>query len=131
MRSFLIAAVALPLWCCSPAFAQVEDALTDPQATMPSLGATSPLGIGAAGSVGATGVPLGSTELMSLGVSPVPTGITGTITIPTTSTGTACSTAATSPSQMFGSAASLDGGGMKAGTPPPATAVTSGTAATS
>src|ERR1700681_983704 len=122
MRSFLTAAVALLLWCGSPAFAQVDEALTDPLATMPSLGATSPLGIGAAG------IPLDSTELMSLGVSPVPTGITGTNTIPTTSSGTACSTAATSPSQMFGSAASFDGGGMGLGTAPPATAVTSGTA---
>ena len=42
MKGIWIAAVGLPLLCCSPAFAQIDDPLT----AVPSLSATSPLGIG-------------------------------------------------------------------------------------
>src|SRR6266446_6418960 len=134
MRSLLIVATAWSLLCAGPAFAQVEDP-TDPLAAVPSLGATSPLGIGT-GSVGGTGIPLGASEITSLGVSPAPTGsVTGTIAIPTngaiTTSGTTCSTGGMSPSGMFGSAASFDGGGAAAGSAAPATAATTGSMATS
>ncbi len=57
MRLLLIVATAWSL-CAGPAFAQVEDPL-DPLTAVPSLGATSPLGIGTNGSVGTTGTPDG------------------------------------------------------------------------
>src|SRR5256886_8274506 len=131
MRPLLILATALCLLCAGPAFAQVEDPL-DPLTAVPSLGATSPLGMGASGSVGTTGIPLGSTEVTSLGVSPAPTGgVTGTIAIPTTGaiTSSGCSTGGMSPSGMYGSTASYDGGGTAPGTAAPATGST-GTLAT-
>src|SRR5712671_3330102 len=124
VRSLLLVATAWCLLCAGPAFAQVEDPL-DPLTAVPSLGATSPLGMGASGSVGTTGIPLGSTEVTSLGVSPAPTGgVTGTITIPTTGaiTSSGCSTGGMSLSGMFGSTASFDGGGTAPGTAAPATA---------
>ena len=123
MRPLLILATAWCLLCAGPAFAQVEDPL-DPLTAVPSLGATSPLGMGASGSVGTTGIPLGSTEVTSLGVSPAPTGgVTGTIAIPTTGaiTSSGCSTGGISPSGMYGSTASYDGGGTAPGTAAPAT----------
>src|SRR6267154_2602170 len=126
MRPLLIVATAWCLLCAGPAFAQVEDPL-DPLTAVPSLGATSPLGMGANGSVGTTGIPLGSTEVTSLGVSPAPTGgVTGTITIPTTGaiTSSGCSTGGMSPSGMYGSTASYDGGGTAPGTAAPATGST-------
>jgi hypothetical protein len=43
-------------------------------AVTPPLGMTSPLGIGAAAPVGATGLPLGATELSTPGVSPMTSG---------------------------------------------------------
>src|ERR1700692_1768338 len=139
MRLSAIAAL-LPLltaWCllCGPAFAQVEDPL-DPLTAVPSLGVTSPLGMGSNGSVGGTGIPLDATEITSLGVSPAPTGgVTGTIAMPTsgaiTSNGTSCSTVGTSSSGMYGSTATYDGGGMAAGTATPATAATTGSTSTS
>jgi hypothetical protein len=140
MRLSAIGAV-LPLltaWCllcAGPAFAQVEDPL-DPLTAVPSLGITSPLGIGSNGSVGTTGIPLGSTEVTSLGVSPAPTGgVTGTIAMPTsgaiTSSGTTCSTVGTSSSGMYGSTATYDGGGTASGSAAPATAANSGTTANS
>src|SRR6267154_2742317 len=133
VRSLLLVATASCLLCAGPAFAQVEDPL-DPLTAVPSLGATSPLGMGANGSVGTTGIPLGSTEVTSLGVSPAPTGgVTGTITIPTTGaiTSSGCSTGGMSPSGMYGSTTSYDGGGMAPGTATPATAATTGSMATS
>src|SRR5258705_8056720 len=134
MRLLLIVATAWSL-CTGPAFAQVEDPL-DPLTAVPSLSATSPLGIGANGSVGLTGLPMGATEINSAGVSPAPTGsVTGTIAIPTsgsiTTGGTACSTGGMSASGTFGSAASFDGGGAAAGSAAPATAATTGSMATS
>src|SRR6267143_5701163 len=133
MRPLLLVATAWCLLCAGPAFAQVEDPI-DPLTAVPSLGATSPLGMGASGSVGTTGIPLGSTEVTSLGVSPAPTGgVTGTITIPTTGaiTSSGCSTGGMSLSGMFGSTASFDGGGTAPGTAAPATAATTGSMATS
>jgi hypothetical protein len=132
MKRFWVAAVGLPL-LCSPAFAQVE--VGDPLAAMPTVGVTSPLGISPGGSVGATGIPLGATELTSPGLSPTPTGgVTGTIAIPTsgaiTTSGTTCSTGGISPSGMYGSTASYDGGGMAVGTVTPATAATTDPTAT-
>jgi hypothetical protein len=124
MRPFLILTTVWSL-LCSPAFAQVGD----PLAAMPSVGGTSPLGMGAGGSVGATGIPLGATELASPGISPAPTGsVTGTIAIPTsgaiTTGGATCSTGGMSPSGMYGSTATYDGGGMAPGAAAPATAAT-------
>lgn len=140
MRLSAIAAL-LPLltaWCllcAGPAFAQVEDPL-DPLTAVPSLGVTSPLGIGSNGSVGTTGIPLGSTEVTSLGTSPAPTGgVTGTIALPTsgaiTSSGTTCSTVGTSLSGMYGSTATYDGGGTASGSAAPATAANTGATANS
>src|SRR3979490_3320273 len=129
VRSLLLVATASCLLCAGPAFAQVEDPL-DPLTAVPSLGITSPLGIGSNGSVGTTGIPLGSTEVTSLGVSPAPTGgVTGTIAI--TSSGTTCSTVGTSSSGMYGSTATYDGGGTASGSAAPATAANSGTTANS
>src|SRR5438445_7077886 len=102
MRPLLILATAGCLLFAGPAIVQVEDPL-DPLTAVPSLGATSPLGMGASGSVGTTGIPLGSTEVTSLDVHPAPTGgVTGTIAMPTSGaiTGSGCSTVATSSSGM-------------------------------
>jgi len=131
MKPLLILVTAGCLLFAGPAFAQVDDPL-DPLTAVPSLNATSPLGMGASGSVGTTGIPLGSTEVTSLGVSPAPTGgVTGSIAIPTTGaiTSSGCLTGGMSPSGTFGSTASYDGGGMAPGTAAPATGST-GTLAT-
>ena len=131
MRPLLILATAWCLLCAGPAFAQVEDPL-DPLTAVPSLGATSPLGMGASGSVGTTGIPLGSTEVTSLGVSPAPTGgVTGTIAMPTNGaiTSSGCSTVGTSSLGMYGSTATYDGGGTASGSATPATAATTGSMA--
>src|SRR6267378_7258000 len=119
MRFSLIAAVLPALFVCNAATAQVSG-MASPT---PTMGATSPLGIGTGSAVSQTGIPLGSTEIASPGVSPAPT-VTGTIAMP--SGVTPCSTLGTSPSSMFGSTASFDGGGMAAGSVAPATAATSG-----
>src|SRR6266849_5120222 len=119
MRFSLIAAILPALVVCNAATAQVSG-MASPT---PTMGATSPLGIGTGSAVSQTGIPLGSTEIASPGVSPAPT-VTGTIAMP--SSGTTCSTLGTSPSSMFGSTASFDGGGMAAGSAAPATAATSG-----
>ena len=126
MRSLSVLSTVGCLLLAGPAFAQVEDPL-DPLTAVPSLDATSPLGMGANGSVGTAGIPLGSTELTSLGVSPTPTsGVTGTIAIPTTGAiaSSGCSTGGMSPSGMYGSTASYDGGGTAPGAAAPATATT-------
>jgi hypothetical protein len=132
MRPILIVATAWSLLFAGPVFAQIQD----PLMATPSLGATSPLGMGPGGSVGGTGIPLGATEITSPGVSPAPTvGVTGTIAMPSsgaiTTGGTSCSTIGASPSGMYGSSASYDGGGMAVGTAAPATAATSGTSTSS
>src|ERR1700722_5658611 len=116
-------AVFLALIVCKPAMAQVADAVTP----TPTIGATSPLGMGIGSTSSPTGIPLGSTEITSAGVSPGPTGLAGTISIPTTSSGTACTTVATSPVEMYGSSAMYDGGGTTPGASTPATAVDPGT----
>src|SRR5437879_8846223 len=113
---FLLIAVALSaLVACNSATAQVSG-MANPT---PTIGATSPLGMGS--TVSPTGIPLGSTEIASPGISPAPIGVTGTIAMP--SSGTTCSTVGTPPSSMFGSTTSFDGGGMAVGT---ATAATPG-----
>src|SRR5882724_1755535 len=119
MRFSLIAAILPALVVCNTATAQVSG-MASPT---PTMGATSPLGMGTGSAMSQTGIPLGSTEIASPGVSPAPT-VTGTIAMP--SSGTTCSTLGTSPSSMFGSTASFDGGGMAAGSAAPATAATSG-----
>src|SRR3984885_12865257 len=116
-------AVFLALIVCKPAMAQVADAVTP----TPTIGATSPLGMGIGSTSSPTGIPLGSTEISSAGVSPAPTGLAGTISIPATSNGEACSTVSTSPSEMYGSSAMYDGGGTTPGASTPATAVDPGT----
>src|SRR3981189_674459 len=121
MRSFLIAATAWPLLCCSPAFAQVGT-------VTPPLGVTSSLGADPSAPVGTNGLAPG----VSTPVNPVPNGVTGTIAVPSTSSGAgACSTLATSPMGTFGSPATYDGGGMGMahGTTTPDTAATSGSTA--
>src|SRR6266850_983946 len=105
MRFSLVAAILPALVVCNAATAQVSG-MASPT---PTMGATSPLGIGTGSAVSQTGIPLGSTEIASPGVSPAPT-VTGTIAMP--SSGTTCSTLGTSPSSMFGSTASFDGGNV-------------------
>jgi hypothetical protein len=63
-----------------PAFAQ--------ELTMPSLGMTSPLGIGSASPVGPVGVPLGATAIQEPGVSPLTSGASPAVG--TTVTSPAC-----------------------------------------
>ena len=118
IRFALIAAVIPVLFAGNVAVAQVSGMATP----TPTIGATSPLGIGTGSTVSPTGIPLGSTELASPGISPAPTFSTGTTAMP--SSGTTCSTLGTAPSGMFGSTATFDGGGMAAGTATPATAGT-------
>src|SRR5207302_7305193 len=120
MRVALIAAVLPALVVCNAAMAQVSG-MASPT---PTIGATSPLGIGTGSTVSPTGIPLGSTEIASPGISPAPADATGTITMP--SSGTTCSTLGTAPSGMYGSTATYDGGGTAAGAAAPATAAASG-----
>jgi hypothetical protein len=84
MRFPLVAAVIPALFICSAAMAQV----TGMASPTPTIGATSPLGMGTGSAVSPTGIPLGSTEIASPGISPAPTGVTGTISMP--SSGTTC-----------------------------------------
>jgi hypothetical protein len=65
-KGILVAAIVWSLCDVGAAFAQVGMG-----AVTPPLGITSPLGIGAAVPVGATGLPLGATELATPGVSPM------------------------------------------------------------
>jgi hypothetical protein len=125
MRFTLVAAVIPLLVLCNVAMAQISG-MASPT---PTIGATSPLGLGTGSTVSPTGIPLGSTEIASPGVSPAPGDATGTIAMPSSST--TCSTIGTAPSSMFGSTASFDGGGMGVATAAPATATTSGAMATS
>src|SRR3984885_4570515 len=117
-RFVRVAAIVPALFVGSAAIAQVSGMATP----TPSIGATSPLGIGTGSTVSPTGIPLGSTELASPGISPAPAFSTGTTAMP--SNGTACSTVGTAPSGMFGSTATFDGGGMTTGSATPATAGT-------
>lgn len=119
MRFSLIAAILPALVVCNAATAQMSG-MASPT---PSIGATSPLGLGTGSTVSPTGIPLGATELASPGVSPAPT-VTGAMAMP--GSGTACSTVGTSPSTMYGSTSTYDGGGMTTGSATPATAATSG-----
>lgn len=114
MRSSLIAVVLPTLLACNVAMAQGIPAPT------PSVGPTSPLGLGTTPAASPTGIPLGATELASPGISPAPTGVTGTIAMPGSTT--SCSTVGTSPSTMYGSTSTYDGGGMSGGGATPATA---------
>src|ERR1700682_3996416 len=125
MRFSLIVAILPALLACNVAMAQVTGMATP----TPTMGATSPLGIGTGSTVSPTGIPLGSTEIASPGVSPLPANSTGTIAMP--GSGTTCSTLGTSPSGMYGSTASFDGGGTTVGAATPATAATSGATAMS
>lgn len=65
MRGILIAAIIWSQFEVGAAFAQVGMGAIAP------LGITSPLGIGPGAPVGATGLPLGATELATPGVSPM------------------------------------------------------------
>jgi hypothetical protein len=71
MKHPLIVAVVLFLFCDGAVFAQVGMVTGAPA----SLGVTSPLGIGPGAPVGATGIPLGATELATPGVSPSAAGM--------------------------------------------------------
>ena len=116
MRLSWIAAILPALVVCNAAMAQMSG-MASPT---PTIGATSPLGIGTGSTVSPTGIPLGSTEIASPGVSPAPGDATGTISMPSSTT---CSTLGTAPSGMYGSTATYDGGGMAAGAAaPPAAA---------
>src|SRR5207302_10214326 len=117
MRLPWIAAILPALVVCNAAMAQMSG-MASPT---PTIGATSPLGIGTGSTAG---IPLGSTEIASPGVSPAPGDATGTISMPSSST--TCSTLGTAPSGMYGSTATYDGGGMAAGAAAPATAAAPG-----
>jgi hypothetical protein len=84
MRHFSIAAAALCFWACGPVFAQVGMVTGAPA----PLGVTSPLGIGPGALVGATGIPLGATELATPGLSP---SAAGTAALGSMTASTACS----------------------------------------
>jgi hypothetical protein len=84
MKRLLIAAVACSLLACGPALAQVGMITGAPA----QLGVTSPLGLGPGASVGATGIPLGATELATPGVSP---NAAGTAALGSMTASTACS----------------------------------------
>jgi hypothetical protein len=114
IRFSLIAAVIPALLMCNAAMAQVGG-MASP---IPTIGATSPLGMGTGSAISPTGIPFGSTEMASPGVSPAPTDATGTISM--SSSGTTCSTLGTAPSGMYGSTSTYDGGGMTTGTGMPA-----------
>jgi hypothetical protein len=124
-RLSLVAVVIPAVFLCSAAMAQVSG-MASPT---PTIGATSPFGMGMDSAVSPTGIPLGSTEIASPGVSPAPAGVTGTISMP--SSGATCSTIGAAPSEMYGSTATYDGGGMTMGTATPATGANLGTMATS
>ena len=80
MRPLLIIAVISASYYCSPVFAQVGMG-----ATMPPLGATSPLGSDPGTPVAGTGIPMGPSISSSPVVSSLPS-------YPTGAGGTACST---------------------------------------
>jgi hypothetical protein len=107
MRHALIIAMLSALFAYNPAFAQVGG-IGSP---VPSIGATSPLGIGPGSLVAPTGIPLGATELSTPGVSPM----LGTSTIGGV---TQCSGIGGSlPQSSFGSPSTLSGtGSSTAGT---------------
>ena len=65
-KGIFVAAIVWSSCNVGAAFAQVGMS-----AVTPPLGITSPLGIGAAAPVGATGFPLGATDLATPGVSPM------------------------------------------------------------
>lgn len=111
MKSLLIAVILPALVLCKAATAQVNG-IAGPT---PTIGATSPLGLGTTSSVAPTGIPLGSTELATPGTSP---SLTATSTSLMPGSETMCSTLGTSPSSMLDSTASYDGGGMALGTAP-------------
>src|ERR1700752_668013 len=101
VKSSLITACVL-FFASGPAIAQV----TGMAVPTPTLGATSPLGIGPSIGVGGTGIPLGATEIPSPGVSPLPA------VAPPAGTATSCTTAGMAPSTMYGSNGTYDGGGL-------------------
>ncbi len=72
MKRWLLIATLGMLLPCTSAIAQIGP-IGAP--TPPLLGATSPLGIGAATPVAPTGIPLGATELTNFGVSPTASGV--------------------------------------------------------
>ena len=108
MRHFLIVAAALPLLCCNSAFAQTTTGTAAPS----SLGLTSPLGMGPGAAVGATGIPLGATEMTTPGVSP---GAAGTSPLGSMTTGT-CSSIGASAQPTTSTSGSAGPGTSMAGT---------------
>src|ERR1700730_18672233 len=84
-KGILVAATVWSLCNVGAAIAQVGMG-----AVTPPLGVTSPLGIGAAAPVGATGLPLGATELATPGVSPM-TSASSASSAMTMTTPSACS----------------------------------------
>jgi hypothetical protein len=105
--------VVIAMLGCSTAFAQVGGM----SLPTPSVAATSPLGTPgsqqSAASVGATGIPLGSTELASPGISPMLTDPMGTMI-----SGTACLAGESASSGISGGisgASTYDGGGLAIG----------------
>jgi hypothetical protein len=124
MRRALIAMIVAAPFGCNLALAQT-DGMGSP---IPSIGATTPLGMTPGSSVPPVGLPMGATELASPGLSPAFTSPAGM----TMGTGTTCS-AMGNASAASASSTDYDGGGMGVGTgtPLPGSATSSGTCSTS
>jgi hypothetical protein len=105
MTRFAVATTAAVLLGCGSAYAQVGGMSISPG---PSLGMTSPLGVGPGSPVAPARIPMGATELASPGVSPM---ISGTSPMaPSTSSGTTCGGIGGSlPQASFGVGASSAG----------------------
>jgi hypothetical protein len=108
MRRLLVTTTVSVLLGCSSALAQ---GTVGTGAPVP-LGFTSPLGIGPGASVGATGVPLGATELATPGVSPT---AAGTSALGSMTTGT-CSSVGASAQPTTPSSGNSSPGTSMAGT---------------
>ncbi|RKE67525.1 hypothetical protein DFP91_5290 [Pseudorhodoplanes sinuspersici] len=105
MNRWLLMGVMGLVLPCGPALAQISP-IGAP--TPPLLGTTSPLGIGPAAPVPATGIPLGATELTNLGVSPTASGVPSTG--PSTSSVSICSGFGSSiPQASLGSSIAVSG----------------------
>jgi hypothetical protein len=105
MTRFAVATTAAVLLGCGSAYAQVGGMSISPG---PSLGMTSPLGVGPGSPVAPARIPMGATELAAPGVSPM---ISGTSPMaPSTSTVSTCGGIGGSlPQASFGAGASSAG----------------------
>ena len=100
MQRLFVAAVLIAIFNCPIAYAQSTGGMSGATAApMPSINATSPLGVEPNAPVQAIGIPLGSTEIDDLGVSP-PVAITPSD--PNATMSSPCSTAGMSSGSISG-----------------------------